>query len=143
MDNHQLIEQAKAIAVYRELSVVCCVGEVGAAILADSGAIYTGINVEAACGIGFCAEHSAVAQMELAGESHILKVVAVSSDGQVVPPCGRCRELITQLDARNFETEVILGEERSVSMKDLLPEWWWERYQVQYDEDLDRENLEV
>ncbi|MCI0399596.1 MAG: cytidine deaminase [Chloroflexi bacterium] len=100
----------------------CIVGEVSAALLAGSGRLYTGLSIEASSGIGFCAEHSAVAQMLTAGESHIHKIVAVAADGQVLPPCGRCRELLYLIDRRNLQSEIVLGPDRSRSLAELLPE---------------------
>ena len=73
-------------------------------------------------GIGFCAEHAAIAAMITAGESRIAKIVAVWGEDTVLPPCGRCRELMYEIDAANLEsTEVILGEDRIVKLKELLP----------------------
>jgi cytidine deaminase len=48
--------------------------------------------------------------------------VAVSWEGVVLPPCGRCRELMVQIDGANYtDTEVILGVSRVVKLKELLP----------------------
>ena len=72
-------------------------------------------------GIGFCAEHSAIAAMLTAGESKIAKVVVDWGENTVLPPCGRCRELMYEIDEANLEaTIVILGENQSVPLKDLL-----------------------
>jgi cytidine deaminase len=128
MDNAQLIEKAKAVLRRRELSDECTVGEVAAALVTAAGNVYAGVSISAACGIGFCAEHSAVAQMVTQGESRVMKVVAISSDGLVLPPCGRCRELLYQIDRGNVETEVVLGG-RTVRLAELLPERWQERWE--------------
>jgi len=61
------------------------------------------------------------------GEYRIKKIVAVSGDGAVLPPCGRCRELIYQINEDNWNTEIILGETRVVKLEDLLPEPWQKR----------------
>ena len=66
-------------------------GSVSAALLTQSGNIYSGICLDMACGIGFCAEHAAIADMLKAHETVIKSIVAVRADG-IVPPCGRCRE---------------------------------------------------
>ena len=58
-----------------------------------------------------------------AGETQIQMIVAVSNDS-ILSPCGRCRELIIQIDARNVDAIVILDEDRSVSLGDLLPHHW-------------------
>lgn len=59
-----LIEEAYKVAGEYTLSRDDFIaGAVGAALLTTKGNIYTGINIEIACGIGFCAEHSAIAEM--------------------------------------------------------------------------------
>jgi cytidine deaminase len=61
--------------------------------------------------------------MITAGESQIVAMVAVDWDGTVLQPCGRCRELVVQLDSTNASTEVILpGGVKP--MRELLPEHW-------------------
>ena len=48
----------------------------------------------------------------------------------VIPPCGRCREFIRQIDPANLDTDVVLGRDTSaqVKLRDLLPsnEWPWQ-----------------
>jgi cytidine deaminase len=97
---------------------------VGAAILTAQGNIYTGICIDLACGLGFCAETAAVAEMLKARETHILAVAAVHERDGMVAPCGRCRETIAQVDARNFACTVFLEADRTVSLRELLPEYW-------------------
>ena len=102
---------------------------VGCSLVAASGDIYGGVDIDTGSGTGFCAEHAAIAAMVTAGEYQIAKIVAVWRDAQrrlyVLPPCGRCRELIRQIDAANLDTEVVLAVDRSVPLRDLLPEHEW------------------
>lgn len=98
-------------------------GAVGAALRTAKGNIYTGICVELLCGIGFCAEHAAVASMLEKRETRIEMIVAVGSKG-VVSPCGRCREMLIQVDSANVETKVIIGEQQWVKLSELLPHHW-------------------
>ncbi len=116
-----LITAARAVLNPRRLSATVEVGGVGAALRAASGAIYTGVCIDAASGIGFCAEHAAAAAMITAGESRITDMVAVDWDGSVLQPCGRCRELVVQLDDGNAGTRVILPHGVK-PMRDLLPD---------------------
>jgi len=97
---------------------------VGAALRTVSGAVHTGVCVDVACGIGFCAEHAAVAEMLKHRECEIDAIVAVSKYG-IIPPCGRCRELIALLTPRNAGTRVVLSESRVVPLSELLPEPWF------------------
>ena len=107
----------------RRLSATVEVADVGAALRAASGRIFTGVCIDAASGIGFCAEHGAVAAMITAGESRILDIVAVDWDGTILQPCGRCRELVVQIDDGNADTRVILPNGVQ-AMRDLLPHHW-------------------
>jgi cytidine deaminase len=124
VDNIQLIEKARSVLQTRRLTAECIAGEVSAALMTRDGNVYVGVSISAACGIGCCAEHAAIAQMVTRGESHIKKIVALTSDGNCLAPCGRCRELLYQIDRNNLKTEVILSAERCVSLADLLPERW-------------------
>ena len=98
-------------------------GSVGAALRSSNGQIYTGICLDIACGIGFCAEHAAIAEMLKYRETVIESIVAVGPLG-ILSPCGRCRELMILINKRNADTKVILGCNRIVLLKDLLPEHW-------------------
>ena len=118
-----LIAAARAVLNPRRLSPTVEVAGVGAALRTASGQVFTGVCIDAASGIGFCAEHGAVAAMITAGESRIDSIVAVDWDGAILPPCGRCRELVVQVDPGNAATRVILpGAVRR--MRDLLPDHW-------------------
>ena len=102
-------------------------GTVGSALLSGAGNIYTGVCIDTKCGMGFCAEAAVIASMVTNGESRIDKIVAVYKNGKIVSPCGRCREFMYQIHDNNAETDVILGEERTVKIKDLLPEHWYKQ----------------
>ena len=80
------------------------------------------------CSLGFCpkgyrfayAEHAAVAEMLKHRETKILKIVAVSKE-KILPPCGRCRELILLTDLSNRNTEIIITERQTIKLSNLLP----------------------
>jgi cytidine deaminase len=97
---------------------------VAAAIRTTSGRTYTGICVHVSCGIGFCAEHAAVAEMLKGRETEIEAIVAVCDDG-VLAPCGRCRELMVQVNPKNLDALVALPGDRVVRLGELLPEHWF------------------
>jgi cytidine deaminase len=128
VDNSDLIEQAQAVLGCRQITEDCIVGEVSAALLTSENNVYVGVSISAACGVGFCAEHSAIAHMITRGETQIAKVVAITSDGEPIPPCGRCRELLYQIDRRNLQAQVILGSERTLLLEELLPVRWQEHW---------------
>ena len=122
MTNEELIQKARAVVNPRQIAHGCTVGQVGCALLTDKGSLHVGVCIDAGSGIGFCAEHSAIASMITHGEQSIRRIVAVLGDGRVLPPCGRCRELMRQIDGSNMEqTEVLLGRDKLVRLRDLLP----------------------
>lgn len=127
MTDEELIQKACAVVNPRKIANDCTVGDVGCALLTDKGNLYVGVCIDASSGMGFCAEHSAIASMVTHGEQSIGRIVAVLGDGTVLPPCGRCREFMRQIDEGNMEhTKVLLGKDRSVALRDLLPHPWGE-----------------
>lgn len=104
-------------------------GDVAATLVTQAGNHYCGVCIDTGSGTGFCAEHAAIAAMVTAGEYKITKIVAVWRDDNgvlhVVPPCGRCREFIRQIDPANLDTEVVLSRSSSARLRDLLPHNEW------------------
>ena len=119
----QLIEAARSVCGVFNLRNDFSAGSVGAALRTASGNIYTGICIDLACGLGFCAEVAAIAEMLKHRETQIELIVAVSRD-TILPPCGRCRETIAQLDPRNLDCRVVIAPEQEVLLKELMPEHW-------------------
>ncbi|MFC8217577.1 cytidine deaminase [Streptomyces sp. NPDC057362] len=79
---------ARAYAPYSRYAV-------GAAALVDDGRTVTGCNVEnASYGIGLCAECGLVSQLQLTGGGRLTHFVCVDGAGDVLVPCGRCRQLL-------------------------------------------------
>jgi cytidine deaminase len=99
-------------------------GSVGCAIESKKWKIYSGINLQWKCAVGFCAEQSAIADMLKEGESEIKKLVAVHEGGDILAPCGVCREMIMQINPKNKETIVFIGKDERVKLELLLPEHW-------------------
>ena len=124
----KLITEAMNIAKKNKLTDQCTVGEVSSVLITDKNNIYTGLSINASCGLGFCAEHSAIASMITKGESRIKKIVAVHYDGKILPPCGKCRELMIEVNDNNKDTEIIMDKERIVKLDKLLPQRWQERF---------------
>ena len=96
---------------------------IGAAIRTVGGNIHTGICIDLACGLGFCAEVAAIAEMLKHRETRIRTIVAISGN-RILPPCGRCREMIAQVDIRNLDCRVIIEEDKVVTLRQLLPNHW-------------------
>jgi cytidine deaminase len=130
MTNEELIASAASVLKPRTTADGRLIGDVGATLLTDKGYAYSGVCIDTGSGTGFCAEHSAIAAMVTSGEYRIAKIVAVWRDERddrlyVLPPCGRCREFIRQIDEANLETQVVLGRHKSMKLKELLPYHEW------------------
>jgi cytidine deaminase len=124
-DTALVAEAKKLVGEYALIKPSLTAGAVAAALVTVSGRVYTGINLDLACGIGFCAEHSAVAEMLKSRETAISRIVAVD-DKRIVPPCGRCRELLVQIDRRNIDCVVLLPDGERTTLRELLPKAWLE-----------------
>ena len=130
MTNAELILRAAGVLKPHTTADGRLFGDVGAALLTDRGHAYTGVSIDTGSGTGFCAEHSAIAAMVTAGEYRIARIVAVwrnERDGKlaILPPCGRCRQFMLQIDAANLETDVVLGKDKALKLKELLPYHGW------------------
>jgi cytidine deaminase len=122
LDAADLFEAAQAAmqqayAPYSGLSV-------GAAILTETGRVFSGCNVEnASFPEGWCAETSAIAQMVAAGERSIVEVLIVAEKMPRITPCGGCRQRLREFGSR--ETLVHLCDEsgivETIALGDLLP----------------------
>ena len=122
-----LYAAARAVLNPREISKFVEAGGVAAAIEAGSGEIYVGVCVDGACTLGICAERNAIFNMLTRGESTIRRVIAINWDGKAMPPCGACRELMTQLMPGAYQdVEIMLDceQDRVVTLGSLTPEWW-------------------
>ena len=120
MTDEDLVQTATQLVGEFKTSQGCVAGGVAAALISRSGHVYTGICIDTACSLGFCAEHAAIAEMLKARESEIDTIVAVCAS-EIVPPCGRCRELIRQINVANIRTRVIIAPGRVATLSELLP----------------------
>ena len=93
----EMFERAKAVQNPREISDRIYAGGVAAAVESAGGKIYTGVCVDTCSSLGICAERNAMFNMITNGENEIRRVLAIMPDGKVGPPCGACREFMTQL----------------------------------------------
>lgn len=123
----KLYDTAKAVINPRKVSEFIEAGGVAAAVESVSGKIYVGVCVDTACTLGICAERNAIFNMLTDGESVIKRVIAISSEGNAMPPCGACRELMAQLMPYSYRSvEIMMDVEKNkvMTLGELTPEWW-------------------
>lgn len=114
-----LAVQARAHAPYSGYPV-------GAALLAASGRVFAGCNVEnASYGLSICAERSAIVQMVAAGEDRPIALSVVTPGPIIGTPCGTCRQTLAEFaEDLPIELRVADGAEppRMTSLSALLPD---------------------
>ena len=123
-EDRELIKKARTVV--NKKKIYC--GElksVGCALISKKNKIFTGANLDLWCGVGFCAESSAISNMvSHTNETEIKTIVAVSKH-HLLPPCGRCREVMALLDKKNLDnTWVIVSNTEKVKLRELLPYDW-------------------
>jgi cytidine deaminase len=94
--------------------------KVGAAALVDDGRTVTGCNVEnAAYGVTLCAECGLVSQLHITGGGRLTHFVCVNGLGEVIMPCGRCRQLLFENGGNDLLVQTPLG---ILPMSEVLPQ---------------------
>jgi cytidine deaminase len=92
---------------------------VGAAALVDDGRIVSGCNIEnASLGLTLCAECSLVSDLQMSGGGRIVAFYCVNGHGDVLMPCGRCRQLLHEFQAPGMR---LMGPEGELTMDEILP----------------------
>ena len=118
--NEALEAQKNAYAPYSKFKV-------GAAILTETGNVYTGCNVEnASLGASICAERNA-ATTAIAQEGKVrFKAIAIASTSdEPAPPCGICRQFLsefTDTEAPVYLVSATSGKTKEFSFGKLMPE---------------------
>jgi cytidine deaminase len=92
---------------------------VGAAAEVDDGRIVVGCNVEnASYGLGLCAECGLVSALHASGGGRLVALACVDFRGEVLMPCGRCRQLLWEHGGPDLLVDAADGP---VSMIEILP----------------------
>jgi cytidine deaminase len=93
---------------------------VGAAAKVDDGRVVVGCNVEnASYGVVLCAECGVVSQLHATGGGRLTHVVCVNGLGEVIMPCGRCRQLLFEHGGKQL---VLMTPEGERTMDQVLPQ---------------------
>ena len=93
---------------------------VGAAARVDDGRFVVGCNVEnAAYGVGLCAECGMVSSLHATGGGRLTHAVCVNGQGEVIMPCGRCRQVLYENGGADLLLMTVSGVKR---MDEVLPD---------------------
>jgi cytidine deaminase len=110
----------EAVAAMRHAYAPYSSYPVGAAAVVHDGRVIVGCNVEnAAYGVGLCAECGVVSQLHATGGGRLTHFVCVNGDGEVIMPCGRCRQLLFEHGGRDLLLMTVSGVRR---MDEVLPD---------------------
>lgn len=121
---NQLEKVSSSLVGSVQLNKFVSYGDVASALITKDGNIYSGVNIDTACSLGFCAEHSAIAEMIKNNENEIYAIVAVNEKHIPIPPCGRCLEFISQLSKNNKNTLIKINKDTVLQLKEILPYDW-------------------
>ncbi|HEY0119986.1 MAG TPA: cytidine deaminase [Cellulomonas sp.] len=92
---------------------------VGAAALVDDGRVVAGCNVEnASYGVTLCAECGLVSALHASGGGRLVAFTCVDGRGEILAPCGRCRQLLFEHGGRTLLIETAAGVR---TMDEVLP----------------------
>ena len=118
MDWSQL--KAQAVAVAERAYAPYSRFPVGAAAMVDDGRVVVGCNVEnAAYGVVLCAECGVVSQLHATGGGRLTHFICVNGLGEVIMPCGRCRQLLYEHGGTAL---VLMTPEGERTMDEVLPQ---------------------
>ena len=97
---------------------------VGAAVRTATGKVYSGCNIESASfSLTCCAERVALFKAVSDGHKRIMSCSIVTVDGTPAPPCGACRQLLSEFGSN---MRIVLGnpdgDVRILKLDDLFPE---------------------
>ncbi|MEV3860519.1 cytidine deaminase [Streptomyces sp. NPDC050095] len=93
---------------------------VGAAALVDDGRTVSGCNVEnASYGLGLCAECGLVSQLQATGGGRLTHFTCVDGKGEILMPCGRCRQLLYEFGGGELLLETSSGVR---TLGEILPD---------------------
>nr|WP_211177385.1 cytidine deaminase [Pseudonocardia acidicola] len=94
--------------------------QVGAAAVCDDGRVVSGCNVEnASYGLGLCAECTMAGQLRLSGGGRFVAVACRSGTGELLMPCGRCRQILYEFGGPGCLLDTPRG---ILPLSDVLPD---------------------
>ncbi|MBQ8691347.1 MAG: cytidine deaminase [Phascolarctobacterium sp.] len=113
--NSALSARERAYAPYSKFLV-------GAAVLAKSGKIYTGCNIEnASYGLTVCAERNALFSAVGVGEREFTALCVVGDTEAPISPCGACRQVMAEFKVPCIILANLKGDVKEYTLEELLP----------------------
>lgn len=95
---------------------------VGAALLCQDGSVYTGCNVEnASYGMTICAERTAICKAVSEGKRQFIALAIAADTKKPCPPCGACRQFITEFNIPHVVMANIKGDKQIVTKDEIMP----------------------
>lgn len=125
MDEKKISELVRRAVETREMAYApYSKFKVGAAVLADNGEVYTGVNVEnSSYGLTNCAERTAIFTAVTNGMKKIIAIAIAADTEEPVSPCGACRQVIYEFSDK--DTIIILsnlkGDRMIFGVEEILP----------------------
>lgn len=116
----ELIEAAQN-AITKNYDKINMHHTVGAAVRCGSGKVYAGVNLYAIHSA--CAEQVAIGTAVTNGEREFCEIVAVRGEKgeELIPPCGNCRQILSDYAPKCKVVLLVDGEPRKVKARELLP----------------------
>ena len=104
---------------------------VGAAALVDDGRFISGANVEnASYGLTLCAECALVSSLHMTGGGRLVAFTCVDGRGNILMPCGRCRQLLFEHSAPGMLLETVSGVK---TIDEVIPDAFGPRQLAEYE----------
>ena len=124
MEINELIRIGKEAIAYSRITPRLKTGDCICVLESTDNRLYTGYSMSFSNSC-FCAEQSAIIQMINDGVYSIKRMVTISKEGQVIPPCGKCIEIISHLP-NSTEIEIAISDFAVKFFRDIYPFDWKE-----------------
>lgn len=128
MTDSELLQEAYAVCPYAYAPFSHF--KVGAALVTDTGEVFTGVNVESASyGATICAERTAivkaVSERNIRPWNYIVRIAIVSEKKEKTFPCGICRQLLLEFSHADLDQTWIVvdhnGRAERYTVAELIP----------------------
>ena len=126
MENYELLTLAKQKIKPRRINSRIKVSDAVCVAVSLKGNVYYSYSMRASCGLSCCAEQLVIGEMLKNDEYIISKLVVLDELGNILPPCGKCCELITQLASENKKARIVLSDTQSIELNKIFPIDWKE-----------------